>query len=52
MDVTIHVTRGCLDCTSYLPVWFKIGALHRSKHIRWRVDTGTDQAPDLGSYAH
>jgi hypothetical protein len=39
-----------------LPVWFEMDALHRTKHIRWRVVTWFgqpyDRAPDAGWFAH
>jgi hypothetical protein len=39
-----------------LPVWFEMSALHRTKHVRWRVITWFgmryDQAPDAGWFAH
>jgi hypothetical protein len=53
VDVRIF-TSG--KATTRLPVWFEMGALHRSKHIRWRVVTWFgaryDRAPDVGWYAH
>ena len=55
VDVDLHakLNGGTYD----LPVWFEIGALHPTRHIRWRVVTqrhGTtyDRAPDAGWFAH
>jgi hypothetical protein len=55
VDVDLHAK---LDGGTYvLPVWFEIGALRPTRHIRWRVVTqrdGTryDRAPDAGWFAH
>ncbi|MGE5227259.1 MAG: hypothetical protein ACM3OO_10340 [Planctomycetaceae bacterium] len=54
VDVTLHPSGKAV---LKLPVWFEMGALHRTRHIRWRVitrfgDTRYDQAPDVGWFAH
>jgi hypothetical protein len=54
VDVTLHPSGKAV---LKLPVWFEMGALHRTRHIRWRVvtrfgDTRYDQAPDAGWFTH
>jgi hypothetical protein len=54
VDVTLHPSGKAV---LRLPVWFEMGALHRTRHIRWRVVTwfgGTryDLAPDAGWFTH
>lgn len=49
LHARVSASQPCADCVD---LRMKFRALHATRHLRWRVMTHDDRAPDTGWYSH